>query len=90
MALIDELIQQSQLADLKHEEDRLAREKAEKAAWLAKAKAPGQYNISQLLEKMVGSGTEGASVLPVPATEKKPEVKETVDARFPPPPTTRR
>lgn len=91
MHSFDELVMAAQQSDLKQEEDRLAREKAEKAAWLAKAKAPGTYNASQLLEKMVGNGAEGVVALPTPAPERKPEVKkENADARFPPPPTSRR
>ena len=81
---LDELVALSQHADIKHEEERLAREKAEKAAWLAKVKAPGTYNASQLLEKIAGSGAEPVTQLPAPAPKK--EEKRNVAARFPPPP----
>lgn len=89
MNSFDELVHASQMSDLKQEEERLAREKADRAAWLAKVKAPGSYNASELLAKMAGSGTEGVVPLEVPAPPKKVEERKNVDARFPPPPFTK-
>lgn len=84
---LDELVSMSQHADLKQEEERLAREKAATAAWLAKAKVPGTYSASQLLEK-IANGVEPST--PLPATEPpKVQEKKNVEARFPPPPSSR-
>lgn len=86
----EEIIAAAQLDDLKKEEERIKREKAEAAAWLAKAKAPGTYNASQLLEKITGSGAEGAALLQAPAVAKTVVTeRKNDDARFPPPPTSK-
>lgn len=90
MYSLGEIVAAVQMDDLKKEEERLNREKAEKAAWLAKARAPSTYNISQLLEKMTGSSAEGNQGLQAPSPA-KPAVEERkpLDARFPPPPTSK-
>lgn len=83
---LDELIHASQQSDLNAEAERLKREKAETAAWLAKVKAPNTYNATQLLEKLTGGTAEAAPALQAP----KPVVeRKTTDARFPPPPTSK-
>lgn len=83
----DELVMRSQEADLKQEEERLKREKARTAAWLARAKAPGAMNVTQLLEKIEGT-TPADQSKPAPVVV-APEKKEPTNGSFPPPPTTK-
>lgn len=89
MSGFDELVLQVQQSDIKQEEERLKREQADRAAWVAKHKITGTYSASQLLEKMYG-GTVDTQIptasIPVKPEEKKPDVL----ARFPPPPTGKR
>lgn len=79
----DDVVSAARDADLTAEAERLKRERAEREAWLAKSKDKSQYNIGQLLEKMVGSEPTPAAPAPAPKVEEKPNDKP---SKFPPPP----
>lgn len=82
-----DLVLASQAADLNREAARLEEEKVRKAAWLAQTKLPGQYNVSQLLEKMGSTVAEGAATgADAPAPTEVKNVERPKDSQFPPPP----
>lgn len=84
---LDELVQASQLTDLKLAEEKHAKEKAERMALLAKSRVNGQLNISQLLEKLAPA-VEAPPGAAAPVAPKPVERKDS-DARFPPPPSSK-
>ena len=79
---INDLIAASQQADLQQEGERLKREEADRRALLAKRRAAGLFNTSQLLAKMVGDEAEASPDVPKAAVPKE----QTNASAFPPPP----
>lgn len=85
---VAELIAASQQADLKKEEERHAVEKAKRDLLRAQSRAPGQYNTTELLEKMYGIPTEGGDANKILKPKMEKENKDGNAqrlAKFPPP-----
>lgn len=88
MAAFDELIMQSQMADLQQEGERLAKEKKEREILLLKARAAGAMSSSALLAKLYGAVEPETIEAPKPKLLKETKNGSDEEA-FPPPPTSK-
>lgn len=89
MFSLEELIAKSQQTDLEQETERIKKERADRKALQAKARA-GTFTISELLHKISGEEQKPVD----PASETQPPVKVKVNVpgeeRFPAPPSLKR